>query len=81
MVTLRMIFKDTGIGMSRDYIPRLFEPFSQEAGSAKNKYGSTGLGMAIVTAAIDPDILIIGGGVAGEGEPLLKRIKGNSFGI
>lgn len=39
-------------------------------------YDTFGLGMAIVTAAIDPDILIIGGGVAGEGEPLLKRIKG-----
>ena len=39
-------------------------------------FDTFGLGMAIVTAGIDPDVLIIGGGVAGEGEPLLKRIKG-----
>ena len=39
-------------------------------------YDTFGLGMAIVTAAIDPDILIIGGGVAGEGDALLRRIKG-----
>ena len=51
--TLRFRVKDTGIGMSRDYIPRLFEPFSQEAGSAKNKYGSTGLGMAITKSMVE----------------------------
>ena len=51
--TLRFRVKDTGIGMSQDYIPRLFEPFSQEAGSAKNKYGSTGLGMAITKSMVE----------------------------
>ncbi len=45
--TLRFRVTDTGIGMDKDYIPKIFEPFSQEDGTTKNKYGSTGLGMAI----------------------------------
>lgn len=45
--TMRIRVKDTGIGMDQEYIPRIFDPFSQEDSSRKNKYGSTGLGMAI----------------------------------
>ena len=45
--TLRFVMADTGIGMSKEYIPRIFEAFSQENGDASNRYGSTGLGMAI----------------------------------
>ena len=45
--------KDTGIGMDKEYIPRIFEPFSQEDGSTKNKYGSTGLGMAITKNIVE----------------------------
>ena len=45
--TLRFIMKDTGIGMSKEYLPKIFEAFSQEDSSVSNKYGSTGLGMAI----------------------------------
>ncbi|MCR5451261.1 MAG: hypothetical protein K6F00_01375, partial [Lachnospiraceae bacterium] len=45
--TLRFDMKDNGIGMSKDYLPKLFETFSQEDPTAANKYGSSGLGMAI----------------------------------
>ena len=45
--SLRFIVSDTGIGMSRDYIPKIFEAFSQETEGTSNKLGSTGLGMAI----------------------------------
>ena len=51
--TLKFCIKDTGIGMSKEYIPRIFEPFSQEDGSTKNKYGSTGLGMAITKNIVE----------------------------
>ena len=44
---------DTGIGMSEDFLPKLFEAFSQENSSASNKYGSSGLGMAITKNIID----------------------------
>ena len=45
--TLRFIMKDTGVGMSKEFIPKIFDAFSQENSGAANKYGSTGLGMAI----------------------------------
>ena len=45
--TLSFIIRDTGIGMSKEYIPKIFETFSQEREGTSNKYGSTGLGMAI----------------------------------
>ena len=51
--TLRFIMKDTGIGMSKEYIPKIFEAFSQENSGAANKYGSTGLGMAITKNIVD----------------------------
>ena len=51
--TIRFCIKDTGIGMDKEFIPKLFEPFSQEDGSRKTKYGSTGLGMAITKRIIE----------------------------
>ena len=51
--TLRFIVKDTGIGMSEDYLPKLFDTFSQENAGTSNKYGSSGLGMAITKSIVD----------------------------
>ncbi len=51
--TLRFIMKDTGIGMSKEYIPKIFEAFSQENNGAANRYGSTGLGMAITKNIVE----------------------------
>ena len=51
--TLRFTISDTGIGMSRDYLPKLFDTFSQEDSSATNKYGSSGLGMAITKNIVE----------------------------
>ena len=38
---------DTGIGMSDEFLGKIFEKFSQEDASLGRKYGGTGLGMAI----------------------------------
>ncbi|MBQ7617408.1 MAG: response regulator [Desulfovibrio sp.] len=51
--TLRFTIKDTGVGMSKEFLPKLFETFSQEDSSASNKYGSSGLGMAITKNIVE----------------------------
>ena len=44
---------DTGIGMSEEYLPKLFEAFSQEEGGSRTTYKGTGLGMAITKSFVD----------------------------
>ena len=51
--TMRFIVTDTGIGMSREYLPKLFDTFSQEDSSSTNRYGSTGLGMPITRSIVE----------------------------
>lgn len=51
--TLKFTIKDTGIGMSREFLPKVFDSFTQEDSSRNNKYGSTGLGMAITKSIVD----------------------------
>ena len=47
MCTMRLQMSDTGIGMDKDYLPKIFDSFSQEDETATNRYGGSGLGMAI----------------------------------
>ena len=51
--TLRFVIRDTGIGMSQEYLPHIFDTFSQEDSSSTNKYGSSGLGMAITKSIVE----------------------------
>ena len=51
--TLRFTIADTGIGMSKDYLPHIFDSFSQEDSSSTNKYGSSGLGLAITKNIVE----------------------------
>ncbi|MVX61108.1 response regulator [Enterorhabdus mucosicola] len=50
---LRIIVKDTGIGMSPDYLATIFDSFSREESSLTNKIQGTGLGMAITKNLVD----------------------------
>ena len=53
LTTLCFRIADTGIGMSKEYLPRIFDTFSQEDSSTTNKYGSSGLGMAITKNIVE----------------------------
>ena len=49
----RFIIKDTGIGMSGEFISRIFEPFERERNSTISRIQGTGLGMAITKNIVD----------------------------
>ena len=51
--TLRFVIRDTGIGMNADYLPHIFDAFSQEDSSSLNTFGSTGLGMPITKSIVE----------------------------
>ncbi len=50
---LKFTITDTGIGMSSEYLPHIFEAFTQEDASSTNRYGSTGLGMPITRSIVE----------------------------
>ena len=50
---LRFVVADTGIGMDEDFLPKLFDAFTQEDTSRSSRYGSTGLGMAITKSIVE----------------------------
>ena len=49
----KFIFKDTGIGMSEEFLEHIFEPFEREKNSVKQGIEGTGLGMSIVKDTVD----------------------------
>ena len=58
--TLRFVVADTGVGMSEAFVPRIFEPFSQESTGTTARYGGAGLGLAISKNIVD----MMGGDIA-----------------
>ena len=50
---LEFVISDTGIGMSRDFQTRLFEPFERENNSTVSKVMGSGLGMSICKGIVD----------------------------
>lgn len=62
--TLRFTMEDTGIGMDQEYIPQLFEAFSQEDLTSTNQYGGSGLGMSITKNIVE----MMGGEIKVESE-------------
>ncbi len=54
-VVYRWVISDTGVGMSQEFLERIFEPFAQEGSDsdARTHYQGTGLGMSIVKRIVD----------------------------
>ena len=71
--TRRITVEDTGIGMSREFMERMFEPFSQEHRSELLNVTGTGLGLAIVKRIVD----FLGGNIMVES----RLHKGTKFTI
>ena len=61
---LRIIVRDDGIGMSKDYLATIFNSFTREESSLTNKVQGTGLGMAITKNLVD----LMGGTISVESE-------------
>ena len=61
---LHFTMRDTGIGMDESFIPKLFEAFSQEDATTTNRYGGSGLGMALTKNMVD----LMGGNIEVESE-------------
>ncbi len=51
--SIRFTIQDTGIGMDKEFLPKVFGAFAQEDETQVNKYGSTGLGMAIAKNIVE----------------------------
>ena len=52
-VVYRIIIEDNGIGMSKEFLPHLFDSFSRERNTTQGKIAGTGLGMTIVKALVE----------------------------
>ena len=61
LCTMRFKISDTGIGIDPEYLPHIFDSFSQEDVSTTNRYGGSGLGLAITKKLVnmmDGDITV-----------------------
>lgn len=73
---LKFIVRDTGIGIPKDKMDRLFKPFSQVDSSTTGSYGGTGLGLVISKKLVE----MMGGNIyvesaEGEGSKFIFSIK------
>ena len=62
---LQFIVRDTGIGISPEYIDEIFQPFTRETNSTTSHIQGTGLGMAITKNLVD----LMGGTISVENRP------------
>ncbi|MDO4489341.1 MAG: ATP-binding protein [Eubacteriales bacterium] len=64
-IIYKSVISDTGIGMSKEYLPHIFDEFSREHSTTDSKIMGTGLGLPIVKKLVD----MMGGTITVESEP------------
>jgi signal transduction histidine kinase/ActR/RegA family two-component response regulator len=52
-VPVTVVVRDTGIGISKEFLPKVFEPFAQELRQGQQSQQGNGLGLAIVKKMVD----------------------------
>ncbi len=62
--TYKAEIEDTGIGMSKEYLPYIFDEFTRERNTTQSKISGTGLGMPIAKKLVEA----LGGSIAVESE-------------
>ncbi len=72
-VNIEFKCRDTGLGMSPEFMEHIFEPFTQENENSRSEYGGTGLGMSITKKLTDK----MGGKITVESE----KDKGTTFDV
>ena len=72
-IRLCYVVADTGIGMSKEYMETMYQPFSRQIDSRVNSIQGTGLGLAITKQMVD----LMGGTIECESEPG----KGTTFAV
>ena len=70
-INIETVVEDTGIGMSADFLPHLFDSFARERNTTASKVAGSGLGMSIVKSLVD----LMGGTITVES----KLGKGSKF--
>lgn len=70
---IRFTVRDTGIGIDREFLPKIFELFAQEDSSSTSRFGGSGLGLPLVKKKIE----LLGGEILVESE----KGKGTVFTI
>ena len=68
---IKLVVRDTGPGMSKEFMERLFEPFEQEQSSLTSSHVGSGLGLSIVHSLVE----LMGGEVSVDSAPG----KGSAF--
>lgn len=72
----QFIVRDTGIGISEDYLPHIFESFTREEKTTVNRIQGTGLGLAITAKVVE----LMGGTISvkskvGEGSEFTVKLE------
>ena len=62
---VQFVVSDSGIGMDREQVKNIFQPFTQADGTVTRRFGGTGLGLTISQRLAQ----ILGGGITVESEP------------